>query len=967
MLKDIVSSEISKLNNEQVGAVLNSTNISTLLVAPPGSGKSRTLQVKYLYLAEELGIPLRNIMVVTFTNKAAEEIRSRIGVFIPENNLKRAYIGTFHSICVRLMHEYSKILNLPPFTICDDSESKRIIKIILQDIYTDTENLDMYHSKIAKFKNETLTPDDILQTKPTDYSKKLEEVYREYVKYMKDHNLMDFNDIILNTISYLQDNQQFNQAVTDRFKHILVDEAQDSNDAQHKLLKLMAGDTQQNTLFLVGDADQCWSSDSIVTTDMGTKTIKNLVPGDKVLSLKKQKLVYSEVTRVNTGTSKLIKITTSLGRVLEVTYNHKCFATQPTFDNNYCYVYMMYRKDKGFRIGITNGGVTGSIQARTHTEKPERLWILAQFEKLYDATRFENQLSLRYGVPTNPYLHLSRALAVRQDDLDSIFAEFGSNGWKIIDDFNLSFDHPNYIPRGKTTDKMGRTTVNIVMNSARHGNEVSYECGNTRIRNMISNYSTAFNRAKRLFKEHKADIIVEKFAMEGHDFLRVVPASQLFIGMQIPIVDNNKCILDTIISIEKESAIREIVDVEVEDTGILIANDVVSHNSLYSWRSAKPQYFVDFINHYPTGQILELNRNYRSTGNIIQAADALVSKNVHRIQRKMIANNPKMGNKIKVIECDNQYKEAEMISKVIKKLVENYKYTWSNFAVLFRTNSQSRVIEDILMKAGQPYEVVNSTSFYERKEIKDIMSYLKVVLNPHDDIAMTRVLQLQKGIGQVTIDKFGKSAREQSMSMFDIANMNSVKNTRKGDISSFLVGFSDFRKEVGQDTVDVSDLISKVLEHSYIDVLTKDHDTLLERMENIKELQSIAAEYTTTTDSPTLYGFIEKMMLITDHNKNGKDALSIKLMTGHSSKGLEFPVVFIINAEESILPHKFCHDSPGGMEEERRIFFVMMTRAEERLYISYSKYRKFKGEVEVPEPSRFISEIPNMYKENLYY
>ena len=952
-----IAQVLAELNKEQQAAVFNTKTKDTLLLAGPGSGKTRVLQSRYLSLIQD-GYTTGQIMAVTFTNKAANELKERIGAYLQPDDVAKAWIGTFHSTCIRLMHIYGKQMGIDTFQIADMDDSKKIIKEILEDnvIGVDKKTLFDMTTTISDLKSSFESPAKFAMRAVSDLDRKISIVYTAYEAYLQSHNLFDFDDCIVRMVRALEAYPDVQQKINDKFKYLMIDECQDTDGAQHKLIKMLGAGAN---IFMVGDTDQCWRGDGVVKTTTGEKSVKDILIGDIVQTVRKQELHYSEVTNKSMHYSNTLAVTTSLGYVINVTKNHKCFATKPDFKSGYYYVYLMYRKDKGFRIGLMTGGLEGVAGSRTHSEKPDRFWIIKQFTDKNEATLFEERMSLKYRIPKNVYFHNGRGINLNQDGLNEIYAEFGMNGMNLIDDYEMKFDYPNHIPKGMAMGNQNRAVINLIMNSKKHGNEVSYEKDDCRIRKCFITYKIAFEYAQNLLIEKNAEIIAEKFMFPGEDNLTVIPASQLTIGMSIPIVHNDVCVLDKIVSITCSTISNQVFDIEVADTGVLVVDNIVTHNSLYGWRGARPDYFVRFLEHYPKGQILELSQNYRSTGHIINAGNAIIKNNQLRYAKQM-STNKSDGHKVSVFEFQNNYAEAETVVRNLWVLHNSFNYEWKDMVILYRINAHSRAFEDELLKQKIPYKIIGGTGFYDRKEIRDVIAYLKIIVNPKHDLAFRRVLELQPGVGKTSMSQVSKAAKAQQISLCEYISNMKVKTPR---LIEFFSLYNDVCIRTSIGTMNIRDMINLVIKQfAYMDVIAKDPKAD-ERLENLDELRNLALDFQEKNPTAGLTEFIEGFTLSSDQDEITGDN-TVKLMTGHAAKGLEFPVVFMVCCEEGILPHARCINDLKQLEEERRIAFVMVTRGEERVLITYSKQRRDRdGTITTQKPSRFIAEIPYSCKD----
>ncbi len=391
--------------------------------------------------------------------------------------------------------------------------------------------------------------------------------------------------------------------------------------------------------------------------------------------------------------------------------------------------------------------------------------------------------------------------------------------------------------------------------------------------------------------------------------------------------------------------------------------------SVYMWRGANIKNILSFEKDYPTAKIIKLEQNYRSTQIILDAANNIISNNVYQ-KKKKIWTEQKGGSLIKIYEAESEKDEAEFITNTIEKKIKNEGNKYSDFAVLYRTNAQSRVIEELFLKHSIPYRIVGGIKFYQRKEIKDVISYLRFIYDSNDFIALERIINTPKrGLGEKTLEKWVLFARENNLSFVDaglILKNNGVK-INAGKIK-MIAEFCNFVKKMKKLTKkkNLSNFIREVFTQSgyekSLEKLGEDGET---RKENIQELLSVADKYRDGSADEFLQFFLEEIALAADADKINQEQNVAHLMTLHSAKGLEFPYVFIAGMEEGLLPHSRSLLSDSELEEERRLMYVGITRAEREAYLTYANMRIIFGSTQANPVSRFIDEIPKSLTEKI--
>lgn len=609
------------LNDKQKRAVEHIDG-PCLVLAGAGSGKTKVLTTRIAHLIDS-GINSYNILAITFTNKAAKEMRERLSLLVPDNN---AFVGTFHSLGVRLIRENAPLLGLDRnFAIVDSDDVLSIIKKLMKGHNFNHKQISPSYirNKISSIKNDMLTESEIENLLNTPEDKMAKIIYYEYQETLKKNNSVDFDDLLLLPVKLFESDKETLNHYQEKFKYILIDEYQDTNEVQYKLSKLLAN--KYKNIFIVGDPDQ----------------------------------------------------------------------------------------------------------------------------------------------------------------------------------------------------------------------------------------------------------------------------------------------------------------------------------SIYMFRGANYRNILNFEKDYKNALIIPLEENYRSTKYILDAANSVIKNNIERKEKNLWSNKGE-GKKVKYLRAYDDKHEIKLVLDEIKRLVVDG-YSKKDIGVLYRTNAQSRLIEEMFLKDNLPYRVVGSYYFYSRKEIKDLICYLRLLLNNEDEISLRRVINVPKrGIGDATLDKLEKEAKEKNTSIFNIIS--------KGKELSFKELIIELT--ASSENLTLTELIDLILEKTG---LKKEYeDKTLEneiRLDNLEEFKSITKTFEERTGSVSLADFLEEISLIADMTEHKETDDVVTLMTIHSAKGLEFPIVFLVGMEDGIFPHQNSIYEQGGLEEERRLCYVGITRAKERLYLSNAKRRMLYGHDVVNPPSRFINEI----------
>ena len=650
---------LENLNKEQIKAV-QTTQGPLLILAGAGSGKTKVLTTRIAYMIQN-GIRPRNILAVTFTNKAAKEMKERIGKIIGEDTVKYMWVGTFHGICGRILRENIDKYNTATgkhldknFTIYDDSDTNQIITRAIKKLNLDDKvyQTKLVKSVISNAKNK-MQDATTFATYARDFkSQKIASIYEEYEKTLNSNNAIDFDDMLMLTVKLLEQNEEVRKQYYERFQHIMVDEYQDTNLAQYKLVNML---------------------------------YTNLLP-------------------------------------------------------------------------------------------------------------------------------------------------------------------PQELP--------------------------------------------------------------------------------------------------------KERSLCVVGDVD---------------QSIYSWRGADFTIIMNFQKDYPNTKLIKLEQNYRSTAHILNAANAVIENNNERLD-KVLYSNKGEGEKLSYYIADDEADEANYIISNIRRTAGG---NYNKFAILYRTNNQSRALEEACMATGVPYRIYGGTKFYDRAEVKTVLCYLKLINNTDDSQSLRRVINIPKrGIGDTTMQNLTKFASDRDISLYEAikiceeSEINTKTQSKLKDFASLIYKFQQ-----AKDSYNLKDFVTLVIEKSgYLAELQSKAATdpeFQDDINNLQELVNVAEEFVPEEEDNVLGEFLQQVALVSDLDSMVEESNNVTMMTLHAAKGLEFPVVFIAGMDEGIFPSQRTLQVPSEVEEERRLMYVGITRAEEKLYLVSAKRRQTWGEYRYYNPSRFIEEIPHNLIESM--
>ena len=482
-------------------------------------------------------------------------------------------------------------------------------------------------------------------------------------------------------------------------------------------------------------------------------------------------------------------------------------------------------------------------------------------------------------------------------------------------------------------------------------------------------FASDFRKQARDFYQQKVADVYEYYERELRKNNALDFDDLLLVAVKL--LQSNEAVLD-----KYSKRFRYVMIDEYQDTNhaqYLLAKLLASHwkniavvgdadQSIYAWRGADIQNILDFEKDYPNCTSIKLEQNYRSTKIILDAANAVIENNEGRPKKNLWTDKTE-GAKIQHFTAQSEHEEAAFIGDTIAKKHDIHGVPYGDMAILYRTNAQSRVLEEALIKRALPYTMVGGTKFYDRKEIKDVLAYLRVLYNPFDDLSLLRIINVPKrSIGATTVAKLQDYARANGTSLFMTLTQLHLVDTIKGKTKEKLeeFGILIFTLVAEMEDKSVLDILEAILDRTgYLAQLEESTDPQDQaRAENIGELLSVAKDFQDTNPTGTVEDFLEQVALVNDVDSFEQEESKVTLMTLHAAKGLEFPIVFLGGLEEGLFPHSRTLMNPEEIEEERRLAYVGITRAEKELYISNATTRTVFGRTSSYLPSRFIDEIP---------
>ncbi len=801
------------------------------------------------------------ILAITFTNKAAQEMRERVELLVGRRT-RAMWVMTFHAACARMLRaDGDKLGYTRQFTIYDQADARRLVKRCLDELGIDTKRYTpgAIHHQISDAKNKLRDADAYRRLVGSYFEQTVADAFALYEKEIHRMNAMDFDDLLVNAVNVLTLFQEVRDRYSSAFRHVLVDEYQDTNAAQYRWLQLLAG--EHRNLAVVGDDAQCLVAGTRVTmADGSLRAIEDVRVDDEVLSSygggdfrpARVSAAFASHDR-RTG----VAITMSSGRRIVSTPEHVHFAGRP-------------------------GGVCRVGEPQAH--KADTPLVVATL----------------------------------------------------------------------CAGRRGRASRHALSATGRDG---------TRRESSFASAGRLLAVAERTGAELGAPLLAVAALGAGVAALPFTTAASVRAGM---VMFEQGGGYDTVARVERVELRDPVHDLNVEATHNFVANGLVTHNSIYGFRGADISNILDFEDTFPDAHVIKLEQNYRSTQTILSAANAVIAHN--RAQKpKTLWTDQGDGDKIRIRELDDEHAEARYVVGEIERLVDEGS-SRAEIAVFYRMNAQSRVIEDTLVRRDIGYQVIGGTKFYERAEIKDAISYLTILGNPQDVVSFQRVVNSpRRGIGQTSLARVVNHAQAMGISIWDAAaepaavpGLGTAAVRALGRFMDTMIALRE--TAIGSHPpVPIGDLLAALLDETgYIEALKAERTIEAQgREENLAELVEVAREFDATAEAEqdTLDVFLQQVALVADADTRKDDEGLVTLMTLHNAKGLEYPIVFIAGMEEGVFPHSRALDE-GGLEEERRLGYVGITRAMRSLYMTSARRRNVFGATQYGMRSRFLDEIP---------
>jgi DNA helicase-2/ATP-dependent DNA helicase PcrA len=1000
---------LENLNEPQREAVTHGEG-PLLILAGAGSGKTRVLAHRIAFLIYTDQAQAGEILAITFTNKAASEMRERVERLLGHGT-RGMWVMTFHAACARILRAEAQRLGYTrQFTIYDQADARRLTKRSADAVGVDPKRYTpaALHNQISAAKNQLIDAASYRQRVGSQFEEMVADVYDIYERDLHRMNAMDFDDLLFRVVNLLELFEDVRERYRETFRHVLVDEYQDTNHAQYRMLQLLvgggrppqrggaergnrptyAGPVGHRNLAVVGDDAQCLVTGTLVAMADGTRRpIEQIRAGDRVLScFGSGNFRPATVTGVSSSCrTDGIRIRTAAGREIVSTPEHTHFAgyrngLTPSFHATY----LMRKRGTGSRVGTTRtainrrGQSTPGVQLRAMTERADDAWVVSTHETGEEARG--ERLLCEEGLSCEEPHHVWQ----------------GFDGKRRIVTVTLAADRSGADRNGPPLHavSMGGRDADVRGRLEQMGLKVSQVRGRAvgwRSETYFKSFGDATRAADRIGAS--LDVTVRYVARLGKsragqtNALPFTRAGSVRPGM---VMFDEHAGYDTVVSVERVALDDAVYDLNVADTHNFIAAGLITHNSIYGFRGADVENILGFQEDFPDARVVKLEQNYRSTETILRAANAVIANNRGGIAKRLWSELGQ-GDQIQLRVLDDEYAEARFIVGEIQRLIDEGA-SRAEIAVLYRTNALSRALEEVLTRQDIAYQVIGGTKFFERAEIKDAIAYLSLIANPADVVSFTRAVNSpRRGIGQTSLarvlahaDALGIPVWQAAAQPEQVPGLGSAAVKALGRFMDTmhelrgLAGMAPLGPDAGEADgatrgegadedeapeagVPVGDLLEALLSQTgYIDALEAERTIESQgRIENLEQLVEGARTFDAQAaeGQDTLAAYLQEVALVADADSRSDEGL-VTLMTLHNAKGLEYPTVFIAGCEDGVFPHSRAIEE-GGLEEERRLFYVGITRAMRRLYLTHARRRAVFGAQSYGMRSRFLDEIPS--------
>ncbi len=630
------------------------------------------------------------------------------------------------------------------------------------------------------------------------------------------------------------------------------------------------------------------------------------------------------------------------------------------------------------------------LQVRTNQEVADAIWILRTCSTAAEARFYEHFYSVQYGLPTMVFFVRGRRMEMTQDWIDKLYRDVdtAAGAARLMADLCIDQRYPHHRPGGVTRGTWARRNVLFTLfgdhrkspQQPWHYHRVQMvttgeearataaarfsvrdgQKGSWRIETSRKHHAEAMQLAAEIGSFNEGEVIYRARLTQDTTY-PFMPAGHIHPGMLVPVLVDGVVVDRRVEAVEWEDYEGPVYDLSVPETHNFSAGGLIVHNSIYKFRGSDIRNILDFERDFSSARVLTLSMNYRSTKSILAAASGLIANNTQRKPKDLLTENPS-GQNVTVLTFETGVSEAEGIVRRIRQAVTTGKRTYRDFAILLRINALTRGLETAFVQQRVPFQIVKGLAFFDRKENRDVLAYLRLLLNPRDNISFERVVnEPPRGIGKVSIEHLTAYAEANEISLLGACGRAEFITAIKGKAVKALRDFGVMMQELTQYVqAQPDEVIRQVLDRTGYRKMLKDSrdEEDQDRLANIEELITAAKQFAAADNSHTITDFLENITLASDVDSWDQQQDCVAVMTMHAAKGLEFPVVFLAAIEQGLLPHERSLNKTEEIEEERRLAFVGMTRAKEELYLTHSRMREFRGQTLYAVPSMFLNELP---------
>lgn len=1026
------------LNDSQFMGV-TTTEGPVLLLAGAGSGKTHCLINRVSYLIEQ-GIAPEKILLLTFTNKAANEMQERAAKILDERCNKIVAL-TYHSFFnSKVLRKFGHYVGLKPgYTVIEPSDTVEIIDMIKTDRDLKKDKNFPKSARIATYismsLNKNYSIEECLMKEyngaDIEYIKDLESLEEDYNSYKLSHNLIDFDDILIKSIELFKSNDNVRKYYEDMFDYIMVDEYQDSNFLQDELVNLIR--QKNHNLCVVGDDSQCLLPGTPILTKNGYKNIENINMTDNLIVAtgRGDTNIATKIGGINKTfkETKVVKITTKSNKTITGTADHIVFANYMMKDTYF--IVLMYKKGFGFRIDYSKSSTTkgktlkNGYEIKMANNGAEKLWILETADTLKNAKKIMNFYSRKYSIPLNPFIFNKN----NSDYNASLFNKTAKNGFILLDDLNMFFQEPHALSYKRISKNLSeimkedeslkeKNVLHFTMFgcsrqiSSRHEKNYPefpkrYQCElsfstedkefkeicrqemNTIIKPLVQSNGVRRYVGRKQFqsqdeaietienicnKRGSVRVVREAAMVEEKTKFRFTPMSNLRKGMTICAYDENTntIIYEPVKDIEVSDYSGYVYDINVPELRNFIANGIVAHNCIYGFRGSIVKNIINFPIKHPGCKTIKLIENYRSSQEIMDLSNSFMKHHcTEGIPKSLVATHYYMGTRPQLIRPYSEKEEAEKVLSMIEDCLVNGMDS-KDIAVLSRSSTDTSQLEVLLTKNGYEYEKYGGLKFFDKEIVKDILAFIKVIINYRDEVAWSRILKLLPSIGDKTVRKITPLCLESGF----VGLLNFKRNGKSGEIiKKNLFNLHELISKL-MDEDNPEKIMKMIVEYYYplkkelieamktTDLKRDEYMShLSEGMEDANFLIDLASQYN------KLSSFVDDVILEKKTEKDDKKALEnkakkITISTIHSSKGLEWETVFLLNCIDGRFPNIMpwqIYEKEKENNEELRCFYVAVTRARQYLYMFAPKMARIGANFGPTQVSHFLKGSEDYY------